>query len=104
MGKLDRDGTINKYIGFLRNIDDFKLIDDVAEVIRIINNSGYLAIVVVNQLMIVRGEASWEELQEIHNKMETLLRLEGAYLDRIYFCPHNPHSRYNGEITKLKIE
>ena len=23
---LDRDGTINKYVGFLRNIDDFELI------------------------------------------------------------------------------
>lgn len=38
---LDRDGTINKYVGFLRNIDDFQLIDDVAEAIKRINNRGY---------------------------------------------------------------
>ena len=30
---LDRDGTINKYVGFLRNINDFELIDGVAEAI-----------------------------------------------------------------------
>src|SRR5699024_3409700 len=30
---LDRDGTINKYVGFLRNIDDFELIDGVADAI-----------------------------------------------------------------------
>ena len=48
---LDRDGTINKYVGFLRNIDEFKLIDGVAEAIKKINNSGYLAIVVTLSLI-----------------------------------------------------
>ncbi len=100
---LDRDGTINKYVGFLRNIEEFELIDDVAEAIKIINNSGYLAIVVTNQPVIARGEVTFDELQEIHNKMETLLGLEGAYLDGIYFCPHHPHKGYEGEIAELKI-
>lgn len=85
---LDRDGTINKYVGFLRNIDDFELIDGVAEAIRKINESGYLAVVVTNQPVVARGEVSFEELEEIHNKMETLLGKEGAYLDAIYYCPH----------------
>lgn len=67
---LDRDGTINKYVGFLRNIDDFELIDGVAEAVRKINESGYLAVVVTNQPVIARGEVSFEELEEIHNKIE----------------------------------
>lgn len=41
-----------------------------------------------NQPVIARGEVSFEELEEIHNKMETLLGKEGAYLDAIYYCPH----------------
>ena len=86
---LDRDGTINKYVGFLRNIDEFELIDGVAEAIRKINESGCLAIVVTNQPVIARGEVSFDELEEIHNKMETLLGKEGAYLDAIYYCPHS---------------
>ena len=101
---LDRDGTINKYVGFLRNIDDFELEDDVVDAIKLINNSGYLAIVVTNQPVIARGEVSLEELHEIHNKMETLLGLEGAYLDAIYFCPHHPHKGYEGERPEYKIE
>lgn len=101
---LDRDGTINKYVGFLRNIDDFELIDGVAEAIRKINESGYLAIVVTNQPVIARGEVSFEELEEIHNKMETLLGKEGAYLDAIYYCPHHPHKGYEGERPELKID
>ena len=101
---LDRDGTINKYVGFLCSIDDFELIDGVSEAIRLINESGYLAIVVTNQPVIARGEVTVEELEEIHKKMETLLGSKGAYLDAIYYCPHHPHKGYEGEIPKLKID
>lgn len=101
---LDRDGTINKYVGYLRNIDDFELIDGVAEAIRKINNSAYLAIVMTNQPVVARGEISFEELELIHQKMETLLGNEGAYLDGIYYCPHHPHKGYEGECQELKRE
>lgn len=101
---LDRDGTINRYVGFLRNIDDFELIPGVADAIKKINASGYLAIVVTNQPVIARGEVTWEQLEEIHNKMETLLGKEGAYLDGIYFCPHHPDKGFEGEIPELKID
>ena len=101
---LDRDGTINVYKGFLKNIDDFKLISGIAEAIKIINASGYLAIVVTNQPVIARGEVTWDELEEIHNKMETELGKQGAYLDAIYFCPHHPHKGYEGEVEEMKID
>ena len=101
---LDRDGTINKYVGFLRNIDDFELIDGVSEAIKSINEKGYLAIVVTNQPVIARGEVTYDELNEIHNKMETLLGYDGAYLDAIYYCPHHPDKGFEGEIPSLKIK
>ena len=100
---LDRDGTINKYVGFLRNIDDFQLLPGVAEAVRLLNTSGYLAIVVTNQPVIARGEVTVPQLQEMHNKMETLLGAEGAYLDAIYYCPHHPDHGYPGEVEALKI-
>ena len=101
---LDRDGTINKYVGFLRDIDEFELLPGVAEALKKVNSSGYLAIVVTNQPVIARGEVTVPQLQEIHNKMETLLGVEGAYLDSIYYCPHHPHKGYEGEIPELKID
>lgn len=101
---LDRDGTLNKYVGFLRNIDEFELADDAAEAVKLINASGCLAIVATNQPVIARGEVTFEQLAVIHNKMETLLGHDGAYLDGIYFCPHHPHKGYEGEIPELKIE
>lgn len=101
---LDRDGTINQYVGFLRNIDDFELIDGAAEMIRKINQSGYLAIVVTNQPVIARGEITWEQLREIHNKMETLLGEKGAYVDDIFVCPHHPDKGFPGEVVEYKTE
>ena len=65
---LDRDGTINKYVGFLTKPEEFELLPGAVEAIRQINKSGYLAIVVTNQPVIARGECTWEELQMIHDK------------------------------------
>ena len=101
---LDRDGTINKYVGFLRNIDDFELLPGAAEAIRKINDSGYLAIVVTNQPVIARGEVTVPELDEIHCKMDTLLGNEGAFIDALYYCPHHPDSGFPGEIPELKFK
>ena len=101
---LDRDGTINKYVGFLRNINEFELIDGVSEAIKKLNESGYLTIIVTNQPVIARGEVSFDELDEIHNKMETLLGKDGAYIDGLYYCPHHPHKGYEGERPELKVE
>lgn len=100
---LDRDGTINRYVGFLRDIDAFELIPGAAEAVKMINALGYLAVVVTNQPIIARGEVSHEELESIHNKMETLLGKEGAYLDAIYYCPHHPDKGFVGERTEYKI-
>ena len=101
---LDRDGTVNKYVGFLRNIDDLELIPGAARAIRKINEAGMLAIVVTNQPVIARGEVTYAQMEEIHNKLETLLGEEGAYLDGIYYCPHHPHGGYPGEVSSLKFD
>ena len=100
---LDRDGTINLYKGFVTEANQFELIPNVEEAIKLINNSEYLAIVITNQPVIARGETSFEELNNIHNKMETLLGEKGAYLNAIYFCPHHPDKGFPGEVRELKI-
>lgn len=101
---LDRDGTINKYVGFLRKAKQVELEPDAAEAIRLINESEYLAIVITNQPVIARGETSFEELERIHNRLYTLLGKEGAYLDGLYYCPHHPDKGYEGEVPELKFD
>lgn len=101
---IDRDGTINKYVGFLRNIDDFELIPSTVDIIKKANSDGELVIVITNQPVIARGEVTWEQLEEIHNKMETLLGEQGAYVDDIFICPHHPDKGFEGERPEYKFE
>ena len=101
---LDRDGTINIYKGFLTKEEDFELIPGVTEAIKLVNHSGYLAIVVSNQPVIARGDCTFEELQTIHEKMETLLGKEGAFVDAIYYCPHHPDKGFEGERPEYKFD
>jgi len=101
---LDRDGTINKSAGFITKPEQFELIPGVAEAIKMINKSGYLTIVVTNQPVIARGECSFEELQTIHDKMETDLGKEGAFIDGIYVCPHHTDKGFAGERPDYKFD
>lgn len=100
---FDRDGTINRYVGFLRSLDEFELIPETVEKIRWANNNGYLAIVVTNQPVIARGEVTWDELSLIHKKMETLLGEKGVYVDDIFICPHHPDKGFEGEVAAYKV-
>lgn len=99
---LDRDGTINKMIGFVTKPEQFELIEGAAEAIKAINKSGYLAIVVTNQPVIARGDCTFEELQTIHDKMETELGKVGAFVDAIYVCPHHTDKGFEGERPEYK--
>lgn len=99
---LDRDGTINMHSGFVRHANDLQLIPGAAEAIRLINRSGYMAIVVSNQPVIARGECSFQDLKTIHDKMETELGQKGAYVDAIYYCPHHTDKGFEGELSDYK--
>lgn len=101
---LDRDGTVNKYVGFLNRVEQMELEPNATKAIEMINQSEYLAIVITNQPVIARGECTFEELDKIHKRMFTLLGNEGAYVDGLYFCPHHPDSGFKGEIKELKME
>ena len=101
---LDRDGTINKLNNFISKTEDFDLIDGAAQAIAVINDSGFLAIVVTNQPVIARGELDIETLDLIHMKMETELGKQGAYIDDLFYCPHHPDSGFSGERPELKID
>ena len=100
---LDRDGTVNVYNGFIAGADALELEEGAAEAVRIINSSGYLAIMATNQPVLARGETTFEEYYNIMNKMKTKLGEAGAYLDDIFFCPHHPDKGFAGEIPELKI-
>lgn len=101
---LDRDGTINTNCGFVTKPEQFLLMPGAAEAVKKINKSGYLAIVITNQPVIARGDCTFEELAEIHAKMETELGKEGAFIDGLYFCPHHTDKGFPGERPEYKCD
>ena len=100
---LDRDGVVNIERDHILKVDQLELLPGVAEAIRRINRSEYLAVLATNQPAVAKGWLSEAELRRIHNKLETLLGAEGAYLDRIYYCPHHPEKGFEGEKPEYKI-
>jgi D-glycero-D-manno-heptose 1,7-bisphosphate phosphatase len=87
---MDRDGTISEEVGYLSELDQLCLISKSAEAIRLINESGLMAIVITNQSGVARGYFTEEMVNRIHEKMKELLEKQDVHLDGIYYCPHHP--------------
>jgi D-glycero-D-manno-heptose 1,7-bisphosphate phosphatase len=87
---LDRDGTINRDIGYLNHPDQLELIPGAAEAIRLLNNASFLAVVITNQAGVAKGLIPEEQLPAIQEAFFSLLQKEGAEIDGYYFCPHYP--------------
>lgn len=100
---LDRDGTLNVFKDFIKKAEDIELLPGAAQAVRLINESGYLAVIVSNQPVIARGEASFAEVDRMMDKIETLLGMEGAYINDRFYCPHHPNGGFEGEVPELKI-
>ncbi len=77
-------------MGYVNHIERFHLLPRVGQAIRLLNQHGWKAVVITNQSGVARGYFPESLIHEIHQKMEGLLKREGAHLDRIYYCPHHP--------------
>ena len=90
---MDRDGTIIDDTGFIRRIDDVRLLPSAAEAISRLNAAGWLVIVVTNQSGVARGLLTEKDVAATNQRMQELLQLEGAHVDAIYYCPHLPEGK-----------
>jgi histidinol-phosphate phosphatase family protein len=100
---LDRDGVLNRYVGLVSKPEQLELLPGVAEGIRALNKSDFLAIVVTNQPVVARGLCSIADLEVIHGRLETLLGEGRAKVDAVYYCPHHPDRGYPEENPAYKI-
>jgi len=87
---LDRDGTLNEEVGYIRDPAQFRLFDFASEAVRMVNEAGWLAIVITNQAGIARGLFTEAFLGQIHQQMTKELTEAEARVDAIYYCPHHP--------------
>jgi D-glycero-D-manno-heptose 1,7-bisphosphate phosphatase len=87
---LDRDGTLNEEVGYVNHLERFVLLPQVGQAIRLLNEHGIKAVVITNQSGVARGYFPESLIHQVHQKMQDLLKKEGARLDGIYYCPHHP--------------
>lgn len=87
---LDRDGTINREVGFLSDPDMLELLPGVVEAIKMLNENGWLVVVVSNQSGIGRGYFTREMVKRVHQRVRDMLADQRVCLDAIYYCPHRP--------------
>ena len=89
---LDRDGTLNREVGYLHRIEDFCWIPGARQAIRRINRAGMLAIVVTNQAGIGHGYFGEDSVNRLHKHMQVALQMVGAHIDAFYYCPFHPEA------------
>ena len=99
---VDRDGTLNIENGHIREPGQLQLLPRVAEGLKLLRSSGYRLIIITNQPVIARGEATEDDIAAVHRKLSWELGLNGVYYDALFYCPHHPDSGFPGERAELK--
>lgn len=89
---LDRDGTLNREVGFVTRPEQLEVLAGVVPALQRLHDAGYRIVVLTNQSGIARGLYSESDLARVHAVLHERLRgLPDAYLH----CPHHPDA--NGE-------
>ena len=92
---LDRDGVINKEVGYLHKIEDFKFIDGVFDACLYFQSIGYQLVIVTNQSGIGRGYYDEDTFHIVNNWMLNQFKNQGVSILDVFFCPHGPESNCN---------
>ena len=87
---MDRDGTLCEEVGYVNHLSRFRLFTYSVDVVRWINRSGRLAVLVTNQAGVARGYFPESLIAEVHAHLTRTLADGEAHLDGIYYCPHHP--------------
>ena len=87
---LDRDGVLNVDHGYVHRLEQLDLIPGAAEAVRLLNQAGFLTIVVTNQSGVARGYYGEDDVKRFNDEVRRQLAAAGARIDAFYYCPHHP--------------
>ena len=90
---LDRDGTMNKEKHYLYRIEDFEFLPGVIDGLKLLQDAGFLLIVVTNQSGIARGMYTEKDFQNLNDWMISTLTKKGIDIAQTYYCPHLPDAK-----------
>ena len=87
---IDRDGTINVEKNYLHRYEDWEWTPGAINAIKVLNDAGFLVIVVTNQAGVARGMYGEDDILRLHEQVDRELASHGAHVDGYYYCPHHP--------------
>jgi D-glycero-D-manno-heptose 1,7-bisphosphate phosphatase len=87
---LDRDGTLNKEVNYLHQIENFEWVPGAPEAVRRLSALGVPVLVVTNQSGVARGYYDEADVERLHAWMNEALDRIGATIDAFYYCPYHP--------------
>jgi len=87
---MDRDGTLSHEVGYVNHLSRFRLYPWTVDAIRLVNQAGWLAVVVTNQAGVARGYFPESLIHVVHASLRASVEAGGARLDGVFFCPHHP--------------
>ncbi len=87
---LDRDGTLNEEVGYIKRPEMLTLISGAAEAVAALCRADWQVFIFTNQSGIGRGLYTETDLAAIHAKLIAEIEAAGGTISGIYFCPHAP--------------
>ena len=90
---LDRDGVINRERNdYTFRMEDFEILPDVFEALKLLQKAGYLLIIISNQSGIGRGLFKIQDTEKMHSHLLKELKKENIRIEEIYYCVHHPET------------
>lgn len=87
---LDRDGTINVDTHYLSDPEGLRLETGAADGLCQLRDMGFRFAILTNQSGIARGYFTRNRLDEIHDRLSSMLADHGITVDGYFICPHGP--------------
>jgi D-glycero-D-manno-heptose 1,7-bisphosphate phosphatase len=77
-------------VGYVNHLSRFRVFPFSIDAVRLVNRSGFLAVLVTNQAGVARGYFPESLIEEVHGGLRAAMEAGGARFDGIYYCPHHP--------------
>ncbi|MCB1645565.1 MAG: D-glycero-beta-D-manno-heptose 1,7-bisphosphate 7-phosphatase [Pseudomonadales bacterium] len=88
---LDRDGVLNiDSPDYIKSAEEWIPIPGSIEAVASLSRAGYRIYVATNQAGLAKGKFVQKDLDEMHQKLESLVEAAGGVLTGIFYCPHHP--------------
>ena len=92
---FDRDGVLNVDKGYQYKISTFEWIPGAKRAIKLLNDLGYLVIVITNQSGVSRGYYTESHVKKLHKWMNAELKKKDALINDFFFSIEMPSKEIN---------